>query len=83
VRLSARRISFTLKLGLDHWVRRARRATTTGARPRGASRARDIVVGGAFGLVILDELLGLYFELVPLADVLRLFQEKPGTSSWW
>lgn len=76
----ARRIGLdVLQVGLDHWVRKGE-ATDDNRRAasEGFARAREVVVGGAFDLVILDELLtALYFELLPLADVLRLFEEKP------
>ena len=78
--VEARRIGLdVLQVGLGHWVRMGE-ATDDDRRAAGEgfTRAREIVVGGAFDLVILDELLtALYFELVPLADVLRLFEEKP------
>jgi cob(I)alamin adenosyltransferase len=76
----ARRIGLDVRqAGLDHWVRKGE-ATDDDRRAaaEGFAGAREIVLGGAFDLVILDELLtALYFELVSLADVLRLFGEKP------
>ncbi len=76
----ARRIGLeVLQVGLDHWVRKGE-ATVDDRRAAAAgfTRARDLVMEGAYDLVILDELLtALYFELVTLDEVLRLFAEKP------
>ena len=78
--VEARRIGLdVLQVGLDHWVRKGEATDDDRcAAAEGFARAREMVVGGAFDLVILDELLtALYFELVSLDDVLRLFEEKP------
>jgi cob(I)alamin adenosyltransferase len=76
----ARRIGLdVLQVGLDHWVRKGEvTADDLRAAAEGFARGRDIVLGGAYDVVILDELLtALYFELVSRTDVLRLFAEKP------
>jgi len=76
----ARRIGLdVLQVGLDHWVRKGE-ATDEDRRAaaEGFARACEVVLSGDYDVVVLDELLtALYFELVPLADVLRLFEERP------
>jgi cob(I)alamin adenosyltransferase len=65
--------------GLDHWVHKGEAsANDLAAAGEGFSRARDLVAGGEFDLVVLDELVtAVFFELVPLADVLGLMAGKP------
>jgi cob(I)alamin adenosyltransferase len=68
-----------LQAGLDHWVRKGQ-ATDDDRRAAAAgfARAREIVASGSFDVVILDEIwTAVYFELVPLANVLALMREKP------
>ena len=68
-----------VQVGLDHWVRKGE-ATDADRRAAGEgfAKARELVVSGAFDLVILDELMtSLSFELIPLDDVLALMREKP------
>ena len=48
------------------------------AAAAGFAQARELVMSGQYDVVVLDELVtALYFELVPLGDVLRLMREKP------
>jgi len=68
-----------VQVGLDHWVRKGE-ATDADRRAAGEgfAKARELVVSGAFDLVILDELMtSLFFELIALDDVLALMREKP------
>ena len=65
--------------GLDHWVIKGEATDEDLAAAReGFSRARALVMSGAYDLVVLDELItALFFELVPLDDVLALLRDKP------
>lgn len=65
--------------GVDHWVRAGRvSAEDRAAGMAGFRRARDLVMSGRFDLVVLDEIwTALFFDLVPLADVLALMRDKP------
>jgi cob(I)alamin adenosyltransferase len=79
--VSAGRLGIPVEqVGLDHWVRVGKVSPDDlRAAAAGFARARDLVVSGAFDLVVLDELVtALYFELVPLADVLALLAARPG-----
>ncbi len=78
--VSARRLGIAIEqVGLDHWVHVGGvTADDLRAAAAGFARARELVVSGAYDLVVLDELVtALYFELVPLADVLALLADKP------
>jgi len=68
-----------VQAGLDHWVRKGEATEDDlAAAAAGFERARDLVMSGQYDVVVLDELVtALYFELVPLGDVLRLMREKP------
>jgi cob(I)alamin adenosyltransferase len=68
-----------VQAGLDHWVRKGEATQEDlAAAAAGFGRARELVMSGAFDVVVLDELVtALYFELVPLRDVLALIGEKP------
>jgi len=78
--VSARRLGITIEqVGLVHWVVKGkvsdddRRAAAVGF-----ARARELVMGGAYDVVVLDELCtALFFELVPLTDVLALLADRP------
>ncbi len=65
--------------GLDHWVLPGElKPEDLAAAAAGFTAARDLVLGGAYDLVVLDELVtALRFELVALADVLKLVADKP------
>lgn len=68
-----------VQVGLDHWVHKGE-ATDADRRAagEGLAKARELVVSGAFDLVVLDELMtSLSFELIALDDVLALMREKP------
>jgi cob(I)alamin adenosyltransferase len=78
--VSAGRLGIPVEqVGLDHWVRVGKLSPDDlRAAAAGFARARDLVVSGAYDLVVLDELVtALYFELVPVADVLALLAAKP------
>ncbi|MBN2205523.1 MAG: cob(I)yrinic acid a,c-diamide adenosyltransferase [Thermoleophilia bacterium] len=68
-----------VQAGLDHWVRKGEATEDDlAAAAAGFARARELVMSGQYDVVVLDELVtALYFELVPLGDVLRLMREKP------
>lgn len=65
--------------GLDHWVIKGEATEEDlAAAAAGFARARELVASGEYDLVVLDELVtALFFELVPLADVLALVRDKP------
>jgi cob(I)alamin adenosyltransferase len=65
--------------GLDHWVFAGKVSDEDrAAAAQGFARARALVESGEYDLVVLDELAtALFFELVPLRDVLDLVREKP------
>lgn len=78
--VSARRLGIeVVQAGLDHWVHKGKATPDDlAAAARGLALARDLVQSGRFDVVVLDELVtALYFELVPLADVLALMAGKP------
>ena len=78
--VSAGRLGIPVEqVGLDHWVRVGKvTPDDLRAAAAGFARARDLVVSGDYDLVVLDELVtALFFELVPLADVLALLAAKP------
>ena len=78
--VSARRLGIEIEqVGLDHWVHVGGvTPADLRAAAAGFARARELVLSGAYDLVVLDELAtALYFELVPLADVLALLAAKP------
>jgi cob(I)alamin adenosyltransferase len=68
-----------LQVGLDHWVRKGEAtAEDLAAAASGFGRAREAVMGGAYDLVVLDELVtAVFFELIPARDVLGLLASKP------
>ena len=68
-----------VQLGLDHWVRKGQVSREDlEAAAAGFAKARDVVMGGLYDVVVLDEIwTALYFELLPLADVLALMGQKP------
>ncbi len=68
-----------VQAGLDHWVRKGEAtAEDLAAAAAGFAEARGLVMSEDYDVVVLDELVtALYFELVPLGDVLRLVRDKP------
>ena len=68
-----------LQVGLDHWLRKGKASDEDlKAAAAGLARAREIVASGLFDVVVLDEVwTAVFFELVPLADVLALMRDKP------
>lgn len=68
-----------VQAGLDHWVRKgAATEEDLAAAAAGFARARALVTSGDYDVVVLDELVtAVYFELVPLDDVLALMRDKP------
>jgi cob(I)alamin adenosyltransferase len=65
--------------GLDHWVIKGEAsAEDLATAAAGFARARALVQGGEYDLVVLDELVtAVFFELVPLGDVLALLTARP------
>ena len=65
--------------GLDHWVIKGEATKEDlAAAADGFARGRALVLSGAYDVVVLDELVtALFFELVPLDDVLALLRDKP------
>ena len=68
-----------VQAGLDHWVRKGEATDADkAAAAAGFARAREIVMSGLFDVVVLDEVwTALYFELLPLGDMLALMRDKP------
>jgi cob(I)alamin adenosyltransferase len=68
-----------LQVGLDHWVIKGEAtAEDLAAAAAGFAKAREIVGLAVHDVVILDELAtAVFFELVPLDDVLTLMRDKP------
>ncbi len=68
-----------VQAGLDHWVRKGEAtAEDLAAAAAGFAEARGLVMSEDYDVVVLDELVtALYFELVPLGDVLTLVRDKP------
>ena len=68
-----------LQVGLGHWLHKGKvRDEDLEAAAAGFARAREIVASGLFDVVVLDEVwTAVFFELVPLADVLALMRDKP------
>jgi len=78
--VSARRLGIAVEqVGLDHWVHKGKvSAADLQAAAAGFARARELVTSGDYDLVVLDELVtALFFELVPLGDVLALLAARP------
>ncbi len=78
--VSAGRLGIRVEqVGLDHWVRKGE-ATPDDRRAAAAGfgRARDLIGGGEFDLVVLDELItAVFFELVTVDQVRALLDGKP------
>ena len=68
-----------LQVGLDHWLRKGKAsAEDVAAAAAGFAKARQIVSSGLFDVVVLDEVwTAVFFDLVPLGDVLALMRDKP------
>jgi cob(I)alamin adenosyltransferase len=78
--VSAQKLGITVEqCGLDHWVHKGEvTADDLAAAADGFARARTLVLSGDYHVVVLDEVItALYFELVPVASLLRLFEERP------
>jgi cob(I)alamin adenosyltransferase len=78
--VALRRIGIeVLQVGLDHWVRKGQASDADlAAAAAGFAKAREIVVGGSFDVVVLDEIwTALFFDLLALDDVLALMRGKP------
>ena len=65
--------------GLDHWVFKGEASEEDlAAAAAGFAAARALVDGGDYDLVVLDELMtAVFFELVPMDDVLTMIAAKP------
>jgi len=65
--------------GLDHWVLEGEAsAEDLAAAAAGFAKARALVESGGYDLVVLDELItAVFFELVPVDDVLAMMAAKP------
>ncbi len=65
--------------GLDHWVFKGEASEEDlAAAAAGFDKAKALVDGGEYDLVVLDELVtAVFFELVPLSGVLDLIAGKP------
>jgi cob(I)alamin adenosyltransferase len=65
--------------GLDHWVRKGEAtAEDLAAAAEGLAKARALVEGGDFDLVVLDELMtAVSFTLIAVDDVLAMIAGKP------
>ncbi len=68
-----------LQAGLDHWLRKGQAtAEDLAAAAAGFAKAREIVNSGLFDVVVLDEIwTAVFFDLVPLPEVLALMHDKP------
>ena len=78
--VSAERLGIdTEQVGLDHWVLKGKATDDDrAAAVAGFRRACELVGSGNYDVVVLDELItALFFELVPLADVLALLAARP------
>jgi cob(I)alamin adenosyltransferase len=81
--VTAKRLGIeVVQAGGDHWVRKGQvTPEDLQVAARGFASARDLVLSGAYDVIVLDELVtALSFELVPLADVLALMAAKPAYS---
>lgn len=67
--------------GLDRWVIKGEATQEDlAAAAAGFTRARQLVTSGDYDVVVLDELVtAVFFELVPLADVLALLRDRPAS----
>ena len=65
--------------GLDHWVFKGEASEEDlAAAAAGLAKARALVDSGDYDLVVLDELItAVFFELVPVDDVLAMMAAKP------
>jgi cob(I)alamin adenosyltransferase len=78
--VSAKRLGIAVEqVGRDHWVITGEAtADDLAAAAAGFARARELVVGGAYDVIVLDELVtAVFFELVAVSDALRLLADKP------
>lgn len=68
-----------LQCGLDHWVFKGEASEADlVAAAVGLERARELVLGGEYDVVVLDELAtALFFELLPVEAVLDLLAARP------
>jgi len=67
--------------GLNHWVIKGEASEEDlAAAAAGLAKARALVDSGDYDLVVLDELItAVFFELVPVDDVLAMMAAKPST----
>ena len=65
--------------GLDHWVFKGEASEEDlAAAAAGFAKARALVDGGEYDLVVLDELItAVFFALIPVREVLALMAAKP------
>ncbi len=65
--------------GLDHWVFKGEASEEDlAAAAAGFAKARALVDGGEYDLVVLDELItAVFFELIPVDGVLTMMAAKP------
>ncbi len=70
-----------VQCGLDHWVcKGAAGPDDLAAAADGLRRARALVQGGEYDVVVLDELAtALSFGLVSLEEVLAMLKQRPGS----
>jgi len=68
-----------VQTGIGRWVHKDKVTDEhRAAAAAGLVRARRIVMSGGFDVVVLDEIwTALWFELLPLDDVLALMRDKP------
>lgn len=68
-----------VQTGLKHWVHMdGVTAEDRAAAAEGLGRARQIIMSGAYDVVVLDEVwTAVLFELLSLDDVLALMRDKP------
>jgi len=68
-----------VQCGLDHWVFKGEAsAEDVAAAAAGLAKARALVGSGDYDLVVLDELItAVFFELIPVDDVLAVMAAKP------
>ena len=68
-----------VQCGLDHWVFKGEASEEDlAAAAAGLAKARALVGSGDYDLVVLDELItAVFFELIPVDDVLAVMAAKP------
>lgn len=68
-----------VQTGIGRWVNKDKVTDEhRAAAAAGLARAREIVMTGVYDVVVLDEVwTALWFDLIPLADVLALMRDRP------